>query len=751
MINHRKTQLLLLIILLLYVVLAAGYGLVVPLFEAPDEHHHFFTIRSIAENGTLPTTDSSGELARQEAAQPPLYYLISVPLFSLIDSGGAEEQLWANPSGWEGESPRINVNMFVHTKRESLPWQGWTLAAHLARGLSTVIGLGTLLAIYFSGRLLWPETPAIALLATALVAFLPQFGFLHGAITNDVLVIFLCSFTLWQLLWLWLNKVTTARLLLLGGTIGLAILSKMSGLLLLALVLLVLAMIIWRDQRLLDESAASDTSGNASAVDWVKRLLWSYGLVVVPALLIAGWLLWRNWNLYGDITAANQFVMRAGGNRHYTLRQVRHDLDRVAMSAIGYFGWMNVQAPRWLYLVWAGILSLAGGGWLFAAWQKHSISGENLEGSSTSSGSRRLIAIWMGAWVLLVFAAWLRFMIQTPADQGRLLFPALLPVSLFMARGLVSWRQRWLPWLIAFVALATSVYSLLVVIPGAYDKVDLLTEQEIPQEVDRFLLDMGHGIELVAVENLTEEIRPGEWAWVDLYWRAAEPPTEAPFERLGLYGRENAQVGGQMNYHGGGSYPANQWPAGQVVKDTVGVQLVPDAELPAQLRVLMRIDQEREPVEIARVKAVPFQWPKADGEALANLGGEIDLLDASFSPRRALPGSVVDVELQWQVDNTPGRELTTFIHLGDPTQTPIAQGDGPALNGDYPTSLWAKGEVINDRYVLTVPDDLPQGTYPIHIGFYEPQSGARLPVQVEGQAQPHDAYFLGWLDVKTAE
>ena len=81
----------------------------------------------------------------------------------------------------------------------------------------------------------------------------------------------------------------------------------------------------------------------------------------------------------------------------------------------------------------------------------------------------------------------------------------------------------------------------------------------------------------------------------------------------------------------------------------------------------------------------------------------------------------------------------------------MAQGDGPALNGDYPTSLWAKGEVIEDRYVLTIPDDLPEGNYPIHIGFYEPQSGARLPVRVEGQAQPHDAYFLGRLDVKTAE
>ena len=200
MLTPSKTRLLLILILLLYLLLAVGYGAVNPLFEAPDEQHHYFTIRYIAANRTLPTTDTAGELERQEAAQPPLYYLLAAPLVALAGDAGAEVQLWSNPTVLIGESRPINVNSFVHTDVESWPWQGYARAAHVVRFLSAVIGLGTLLCIYGSGRLIWPEAPAIALLATALVAFLPQFGFLHGAISNDVLVIFFSSCALWQLL-----------------------------------------------------------------------------------------------------------------------------------------------------------------------------------------------------------------------------------------------------------------------------------------------------------------------------------------------------------------------------------------------------------------------------------------------------------------------------------------------------------------------------------------------------------------------
>ena len=44
----------LILILVLYLLITLAYGAVNPLFEAPDEHWHFFTAVYIAENQRLP-------------------------------------------------------------------------------------------------------------------------------------------------------------------------------------------------------------------------------------------------------------------------------------------------------------------------------------------------------------------------------------------------------------------------------------------------------------------------------------------------------------------------------------------------------------------------------------------------------------------------------------------------------------------------------------------------------------------------
>ncbi|MEZ4515651.1 MAG: DUF2142 domain-containing protein [Chloroflexota bacterium] len=372
--SSRTHRILLAVILGIYCLLAIGYGVTTPLFETPDEHLHFFTVDFIAREHRLPTTQDAG-LMGQEAAQPPLYYVLGALLISPVDTTGASEHLWANPRTdtsavagqlWtnpradpgniRGESladPPINVAMFVHPPDEAWPWQGYALAAHLLRLLSMVFGLGTLLCIHAAGRVVWPDDPGRALVATGLVAFLPQFAFLHGAVTNDATITFFSAAAIWQLLRLRLQPATTGRYLLLGLTIGLAMLSKAAGLLLLGYSVGVLGLLAWVQS---DRQRWRETARAAV-------------LILIPALLVGGWLLVRNWQLYGDITAANQFVEIAGGVRPYSLRQVWNDMDRVWLSLFGLFGWMNLQAPAWLYIVWNAIVVAAVAGGLVGLWQ----------------------------------------------------------------------------------------------------------------------------------------------------------------------------------------------------------------------------------------------------------------------------------------------------------------------------------------------------------------------------------------------
>jgi hypothetical protein len=50
--------------------------------------------------------------------------------------------------------------------------------------------------------------------------------------------------------------------------------------------------------------------------------------------------------------------------------------------------------------------------------------------------------------------------------------------------------------------------------------------------------------------------------------------------------------------------------------------------------------------------------------------------------------------------------------------------------------------------MFVVPEGLAPGRYPIHIGMYEPDSGARMPLWVGEDRQAQDAYLVGWLTVE---
>ncbi|GAB4146001.1 MAG: hypothetical protein Fur0021_03650 [Candidatus Promineifilaceae bacterium] len=717
-----------------YLALALGYGLVNPIFEAPDEQHHYFTAQTIAQTWRLPTIslgDDYNRLMGQEAAQPPLYYLLCALLIAPIDVAGAENQLWFNPFVRLGDaSSPANINAFIQTPAWDWPWSGMAFAVHLLRAFSALLGIGTLLCIYASARLLWSASPHPALLAVAAVAFLPQFGFHHGAVTNDVLITLTASAAIYQLLRLWLDKITVARLFWLGLTIAAAVLSKTAGILLLLYALGFLLLLAWRDQN--------------------PRLgLLSVAIIGGVTLLLSGWLLWRNWQLYGDPTAANQFIRLAGGDRHYTVRQALVESRKIWDSLFAVFGWFNVRAPGWLYGIWRGLAALAALGGLLAIVRQQPFA---------RSWRRSRLFLWalLLLWPLLVYLGMFQFMLKTPAAQGRLLFPALLPLSLLLAAGwsqllAVGWSQqpafsRW-GWLLPALAAVTTLYSVAVVIPQAYAPMPIVAE--LPAAA-RLEADLGQNIILVAASVDTPAAHPGDWVWLDLYWRATAPPPvtaahPAPEYVINLIGRDFKPVGKLQSYHGAGRQPAVFWPLGPTLYERVPVRLDDNAATPTQVTVHVSLVGESTNVAIGALKLTPPQWRVPFSPPLAQFGDGIQLAQADVTPTAAAPGDAIALTVIWQVVAPPGRDLTTFFHLGDPAQPPLAQGDAPPH--DYPTHFWTAGERIPDQYTLQLPHDLPPGNYPLQMGLYDPATGERLPLTVNGAPQPHNAFPLGWLEV----
>ena len=766
----NRRQWLLGLILLAYLVITLAYGAVNPLFEAPAEHWHFFTAESSARTARLLRVEEPpDEWLGQEAAQPPLYYLLGAALVAPIDTTGAREAVWLNPFAWIGDASALaNINRMVHTPAEEWPWQGHVLAAHVLRIFSTLLGLGTLLAIYGSARLLWPEAQTRPLIATALVAFLPQFNFVHASVTNDALIIFLCSAALWQLIRFWTQPPdltgfskpvrSALRLALLGVTIGLAALTKNAGVLLLLYSLGFLAVLALREGQL--------------------RAFWRTALLVgVPALLLAAPLWVRNQMLYGDWTATAPFIAIAGGDRSYSLWQALGEFNGLLISLVAVFGWFNLRPPAWVHWVWLAVVVLAALGALscvIAARRAKRLrerrlparDGRPQEGSSSRGPTpvvRRhpslVIALLLAAWPLLVYAGLLAFMMRTEAAQGRLLFPAILPVALGLAWGLRGWGSCMPHWfgsinrrlapLVVLAALGTTVYCLLYVIRPAYQPPPLV--DALPagaQPVLPELIDRGSGLSLLGAVVETETARPGDVVWLTLYWRASGVAAETPEFVLEVFGRDVDRIANLHSYHGRGLYPATLWPPGAIVADRFAVRIDPDAAVPVLARVFARVAGGEPGIEVATVKVVPPQALPAPDTWQAEIGDHIALVSTEVVPAQARPGQIIRLDVRWYVPRgRPQQDYTTLVHLGQPDRPPLSTGDSPPLGGAFPTGAWENGETIDDNYRLTIPADLAPGRYPVWIGMYDPATGERLPVTVEGEIQPNGVYLAGWVEV----
>jgi 4-amino-4-deoxy-L-arabinose transferase-like glycosyltransferase len=121
------------------------------------------------------------------------------------------------------------------------------------------------------------------------------------------------------------------------------------------------------------------------------------------------------------------------------------------------------------------------------------------------------------------------------------------------------------------------------------------------------------------------------------------------------------------------------------------------------------------------------RWP--DHWRPAHLGDSIKLLGYSVPTRESLPANarMLRVQIHWQTSARMRQDYTAFVQLLDAAGRYISGSDHQPLNGEYPTSRWAVGDVVVDAFQLLLPADLPAGEYRLVTGMYDPDTGQRLP------------------------
>jgi 4-amino-4-deoxy-L-arabinose transferase-like glycosyltransferase len=429
------------LVLLAYGVLGALYAARTPAWQVPDEPAHYNYIGHLAQEGCCPiiaqgdwdnaylesikaaqfsTEALAGRLTSidYEDHQPPLYYVLAVPVFALTN--------------------------------------GDLLAMRL---FSVLLASGVIIGIWGAARNMGLPV-YVAALAAASAGFLPQFLAMVAGVNNDALALPIAALTL-SLLCAYVCADQPPRycywgiLLLLGA----AFLTKLTVYPLAGCAGLAVLIRVWRTRAPFGQAI-------------------KHGLIfLLPALIMAAPFWGRNLATYPGFDplaqAAHDRVVVGQLTRADYVAEVGETAWRERFASTlfnsfwGQFGWMAVPLPGWMYQALLAACGMAGLGLLIGLlrWRPSRRQSE--------------AALLLGLMFALTAGAVLWYNLKFVQFQGRYLYPALTGIALLWALGWSAWgawlgafsRRPWLAWLwSAAIAIGMAVFAAYalwrILIPG---------------------------------------------------------------------------------------------------------------------------------------------------------------------------------------------------------------------------------------------------------------------------------------------
>ena len=391
-------------IIIAYLVLGTLYALLTPPWQVPDEPAHYNYVRYLATHGRLPVLQMgdydqaylseitsrrfdpalSIDPIRYEFHQPPLYYVLLVPLY--LAFGGA----------------LLPLRLF-----------------------SVFIGGAVPLLAYAIGKSLFPRHAWLSLGTAAFVAFIPQHLAMVAGVENDVLAESLLGGILLSLV-VWLQQEGVGswwRLAGIGVLVGLGLLTKTTAYIALPLALLAVVL-----------KAVHHRLGRRSAMLATVALM-------LPALLIGMPWFVRNALVYGgfDILGLRRHAQVVEGQlrtaewiaRHGWMALPGEFIRTTFRSFWAQFGWMAVPIDGRIYTALGVLSGAAALGFVF--W----LIDRQATGERASPA-----AVLLATSAMLTLVGYLGYNLSFYQAQGRYLFPALIPIGLAWTLGLRKVLER---------------------------------------------------------------------------------------------------------------------------------------------------------------------------------------------------------------------------------------------------------------------------------------------------------------------
>jgi 4-amino-4-deoxy-L-arabinose transferase-like glycosyltransferase len=233
---------------------------------------------------------------------------------------------------------------------------------------------------------------------------------------------------------------------------------------------------------------------------------------------------------------------------------------------------------------------------------------------------------------------------------------------------------------------------------------------------------------------------PGEVVEVDLFWQALADPGQDFLPRLQLLDGEGWSAAERTEKPVAGTYPTAWWQAGQLVRDPHTLP-IPATVPPGRYRLALGLVRAADgalvetaggqtALDLAEVEVLArehnFSPTVPTHTQRAQFGPSVELTGYDLREAIRAPGSPLGVTLHWFALQTPDRNYHSFVHLLDAGGAIVAQHDGPPGEGEQPTLGWLPGEYVTDTHLLQLPTNLPDGTYRLGVGLYDPSTDLRL-------------------------
>jgi 4-amino-4-deoxy-L-arabinose transferase-like glycosyltransferase len=729
----------------LYILIGTVYAVSTPLFEKPDEDGHYGYILYLREHHALPPLSFS-EGFPSEYKQPPLYYAIASILTGWLPGVAEPERLLATNPYMDFSVPGYrndNRNVFLHPPHMTPLILG-------ARLVSLLFGLGTMITTYFLALQLFAKSSLVPIAAAAVTAFQPQFIYMATAVNNDVAIALFGTLALAILIYRLQRGNFAHFAVVMGSVLGLASITKVSGLIFFPLT----------------------GFGLLFIHGGFRRTFFRDGLIIVGiALLIGGWWYARNALVYDDplsigVHTLGDTTARSLDNRiGYDLLSIEHTFwanpSRTFVSEI----WLD------RVLVWWGRTSL---GLLLLGLLLRNRLGQIHSTSRLAfyavHGTRQawiLLLSWAATFPLLLVTYWTK---DAAWAYGRLLFPAIAPIGLLLILGwLYGFPWRWhtivIPLGTGTLMIACMLVPFVSIYP-MYHPWHRLEEERIEHTVNTTYIDPDTGTQIAQLigYSLPEPYAlPGTYLPVELCWKPLAQ-TDVPYatfvQLLDLSRLKNHNSpgvwGGRRTYPGLGNLPTDRWTPGRSFCDTVLVQVSPDAPTPlgAALEIGFidpKTDDRLQPtsadghsLELAAGRGVPIlspnELPTGEQPVSYVLGDAIGLVHAQIV--RATEDTIT-LTLTWQSLQSIPYDATTFVHLTGKDDDLLAQADRQPLEGRLPTSYWIPGQVVTDTINLPLTKDSYNGPFVLTVGMYVWPSLERLSVaDASGNPQRDDAITI---------